>query len=237
MASFQNGPFIVTGASGQRTPGNRSTDRGGRRSDHRGHAQRRQTRRVQGQGVDVRQGDFNAPETLGPAIAGGKRILIISTDDLEPGKRLAAHSNAITAAREAGIDHIVYTSLASPVPESPITFSKDHQNTEKLIEQSGASYTILRNNLYTDLLLMSGPQAIDMGQLFAAAGDGRASYVTRADCARAAAAALMNATDREVLDITGPESTGQADIAALLSDIVSRTSPTFRCRPKTWCRR
>ena len=176
-------------------------------------------------GVDVRQGDFNAPETLGPAIAGGKRILIISTDDLEPGKRLAAHSNAITAAREAGIDHIVYTSLASPVPESPITFSKDHQDTETLIEQSGASYTILRNNLYTDMLLMSGPQAIGMGQLIAAAGDGRASYVTRADCARAAAAALMNATGREVLDITGPESIGQADIAALLSDIAGKDIP------------
>ena len=150
---------------------------------------------------------------------------IISTDDLEPGKRLAAHSNAITAAREAGIDHIVYTSLASPVPESPITFSKDHQDTETLIEQSGASYTILRNNLYTDMLLMSGPQAIGMGQLIAAAGDGRASYVTRADCARAAAAALMNATGREVLDITGPESIGQADIAALLSDIAGKDIP------------
>ena len=131
----------------------------------------------------------------------------------------------VSAAREAGIDHIVYTSLASPVPESPITFSKDHQDTETLIEQSGASYTILRNNLYTDLLLMSGPQAIGMGQLIAAAGDGRASYVTRADCARAAAAALMNATGREVLDITGPESTGQADIAALLSDIAGKDIP------------
>ena len=72
---------------------------------------------------------------------------------------------------------------------------------------------------------MSGPQAIDMGQLFAAAGDGRASYVTRADCARAAAAALMNATAREVLDITGPESIGQADIAALLSDIAGKDIP------------
>ena len=226
MASFQNGPFIVTGASGQlgRQVIDQLIEAGAgpiiavtRNAD--------KLAEFRDKGVDVRQGDFNAPETLGPAIAGGKRILIISTDDLEPGKRLAAHSNAITAAREAGIDHIVYTSLASPVPESPITFSKDHQNTEKLIEQSGASYTILRNNLYTDLLLMSGPQAIDMGQLFAAAGDGRASYVTRADCARAAAAALMNATGREVLDITGPESIGQADIAALLSDIAGKDIP------------
>ena len=127
MASFQNGPFIVTGASGQlgRQVIDQLIEAGAgpiiavtRNAD--------KLAEFRDKGVDVRQGDFNAPETLGPAIAGGKRILIISTDDLEPGKRLAAHSNAIAAAREAGIDHIVYTSLASPVPESPITFSKDH---------------------------------------------------------------------------------------------------------------
>ena len=130
MASFQNGPFIVTGASGQlgRQVIDQLIEAGAgpiiavtRNAD--------KLAEFRDKGVDVRQGDFNAPETLGPAITGGKRILIISTDDLEPGKRLAAHSNAIAAAREAGIDHIVYTSLASPVPESPITFSKDHQDT------------------------------------------------------------------------------------------------------------
>lgn len=223
MMDMKTGSFIVTGASGQLgrqvvdllieagagpiVAVTRSTDK---------------LTDLKGKGVEIREGDFNVPETLGPAFAGGRRLLIISTDDLKPGKRLVAHSNAIAAAREAGIDHIVYTSLVSPVPESPITFSGDHQDTEKLIEQSGAGYTILRNNLYTDMLLISGAQAIGLGKLFAAAGDGRAGYVTRADCARAAAAALLNATGREVLDITGPESISQADFAALLSVIAGK---------------
>lgn len=223
---MQNGPFIVTGASGQlgRQVVGHLLEAGAapiiavtRNPD--------KLADLKEKGVEVRQGDFNDPASLGAAFAGGKRILIISTDDLEPGKRLAAHSNAIAAAKAAGIEHIVYTSLVNPVPESPITFTADHQDTEKLIAETGAGHTILRNNLYTDLLLMSGQQAIAMGQLFAAAGEGRTGYVTRADCARAAAAALMNETGQKVLDITGPEAVSQGEIAAILSEIAGKEIP------------
>jgi NAD(P)H dehydrogenase (quinone) len=223
---MQIGPFIVTGASGQlgwqvvglllqagaapiiaitRNPDKLSN--------------------LKDKGVDVRRGDFNDPASLGPAFAGGKRILIISTDDLQPGKRLAAHANAIAAAKAAGVEHIVYTSLVNPVPESPIPFTADHRDTEKLIAETGAGYTILRNNLYTDLLLMGGGQSIALGKHFAAAADGRTGYVTRADCARAAAAALMNETGQRTLNITGPAAVSQAEIAAILSEIAGKEIP------------
>lgn len=39
---------------------------------------------------------------------------------------------------------IVYTSLVNPVPESPITFTADHCDTEMLIAETAAAYTILR---------------------------------------------------------------------------------------------
>jgi NAD(P)H dehydrogenase (quinone) len=180
---------------------------------------------LKAKGVAIRKGDFNDPDSLGTAFAGGKRILVVSTDDLEPGKRLAAHSNAIAAARAAGVTHIVYTSLTNPVSESPIGFASDHLETEKLIAQSGAGYTILRNNLYTDLLLMGGSQSIAMGKHFAAAADGRTGYVTRGDCARAAADALMYASGRQTLDITGPEAVSQAEVAAILSELSGKQIP------------
>ena len=226
MSNIQNGPFIVTGASGQlgrqvvdllvqagagpviaisRTP-DKLADLAGKR-------------------VEAREGDFNDPASLEAAFAGGKRLLIISTDDLEPGKRLAAHSNAIAAAKTVGIDHIVYTSFAGPVAESPIGFAQDHEGTEKLIAESGADHTILRNNMYTDFLLMGGQQSVAMGTHFSAAADGKTGYVTRADCARAAAAALMKATGRETLDITGPETVSQAEVAAILSEIAGKEIP------------
>ncbi|MDF1716486.1 MAG: NmrA family NAD(P)-binding protein [Antarcticimicrobium sp.] len=175
-------------------------------------------------GVDVRAGDFNDPATLGTAFEGGGRLLIISTDDLEPGKRLAAHGNALSAAREAGVSHIVYTSLTNPDENSPIEFAADHRETEALITETGIPHTILRNCLYADLLLMNGQQALGAGALYAAAGDGKAGYVTRADCARAAAA-LLDESGSTVRDVTGPETVAQTEIAATLSEIAGKEIP------------
>jgi NAD(P)H dehydrogenase (quinone) len=226
MTNIQNGPFIVTGASGQL--GRQVIDNliaAGAGPISAVSRSPEKLADLADKGVEARKGDFNDPASLSAAFAGGKRLLIISIDDLEPGKRLAAHKNAIAAATKEGITHIVYTSLTNPVEESPITFSKDHSDTEALIKDTGASYTILRNNLYTDLVLMGGGQSIGMGQHFAAAAEGKTGYVTRADCARAAATALMQETGSSVLDITGPAAVSQGDIAAILSEISGKDIP------------
>jgi len=226
MTDIQNGPFIVTGASGNlgRQVVSNLLDAGAgpiiavtRSPDKLADLAER--------GVEVRKGDFNDPASLDSAFAGGKRLLIISTDDLEPGKRLAAHSNAIAAAPKAGIEHIVYTGLASPSENNPITFTADHRESEALIKATRVNYTILRNNLYADLLLMGGGQSIGMGKHFAAAADGKTGYVTRTDCARAAAVALMQETGSRTLDITGPAALGQGDVAAILSEIAGKDIP------------
>lgn len=226
MSNSIKGPFIVTGASGQL--GSQVIENLLAQGAEPLVAMTRKPQKLESlraRGVDVRAGDFNDPATLGAAFAGGGRLLIISTDDLEPGKRLAAHRNAIAAAREAGVSHIVYTSLTNPDEDNPIGFAVDHRETEALIKATGVPYTILRNCLYADLLLSSGQQAIGAGALYAAAGDGKAGYVTRADCARAAAAALLTETGSSVRDITGPSAVGQAEIATILSEVAGKEIP------------
>jgi len=175
-------------------------------------------------GVEVRPGDFDQPDSLATVFAGVDRLLLISTDELaEPGKRLAQHRNAVAAAVKAGVKHVVYTSLVKPEPGSPITFAGDHYGTEQALAESPLDWTILRNNVYTEMLLMSLPPAIASGHLMAAAGDGGVGYVTREDCARAAAAALAaNTSGRATLDITGPEVVTFADLAQIASEISGR---------------
>lgn len=176
------------------------------------------------QGVEVRQGDFDQPDSLAAAFAGVDRLLLISTDALgEPGKRLAQHRNAVAAAVQAGVKHVVYTSLVKPEPGSPITFAGDHYGTEQALAESPLDWTILRNNVYTDTLLMSLPQAIASGQLVAAAGEGGVGYVTREDCAQVAAVVLAGATSgRVTLDVTGPEVVTYADLAQVASELSGR---------------
>ncbi len=143
-------------------------------------------------GVVVRKADFDDAASLPAAFAGAGRLLLISTDAVgTPGRRIAQHRAAVDAAVRAGVKHVVYTSLTRPEPGSPVTFASDHYGTEQALAASPLGWTILRNNVYTDFLLRSLPQAVATGKLVAAAGDGGAGYVTREDCARVAAAALL----------------------------------------------
>jgi len=227
MANQSNGPLLVTGASGHL----------GRRvvelllSGPRGPSEARKiialTRtpdklaEFAARGVEVRMGDFDRPDALQAAFRGAERILIISTDSLDrPGRRLEQHLGAVKAAKAAGASHLVYTSLTHPGPDSPITLAPDHWATEQAIREAFHSYTVLRNNLYTDHLLMGLSRALSAGKLANAFGKGAVGYVTREDCAQAAAGALASRFDgNAVLDITGPAVVSQAELAALCSEL------------------
>jgi len=140
--------------------------------------------------VEVRKADFDDPSTLAEAFAGVDRLLLISTDVLDgTDRRQVQHRNAVHAAAQAGVKHVVYTSLTRPEPGSPIAIAPDHYATEQALAASSLGWTLLRNNVYTDLFLYSLPRAVASGQLVAATGTGGAGYATREDCARAAAAA------------------------------------------------
>ncbi|MBI5958002.1 MAG: SDR family oxidoreductase [Chloroflexi bacterium] len=175
-------------------------------------------------GVIARQADFDQPASLAASFAGVDRLLLISTDVVgEPGRRLKQHRAAVKAAEEAGVKHVVYTSLINPGPDSPVAIAPDHHGTEEALAASQMDWTVLRNNIYTDLLSGSISRAAQMGQWFSAAGNGKTAYVTREDCAQAAAAALASTfVGRRTLDITGPAALSQAELAAIAATITGQ---------------
>lgn len=175
------------------------------------------------QGVTLRTADFDDTATLDAAFAGIDKALIISTDALAvPGQRLAQHGNAVAAAKRAGVGRVFYTSLPN-AETSAVTFAPDHLGTEEAIKASGLAYTILRNSWYMENLFMSLPSALQSGTWYTSAGDGRTSYVTRADLAAATAAALLaDHTENATLTLTGPVNYSHAEIAALVAEITGK---------------
>jgi NAD(P)H dehydrogenase (quinone) len=172
-------------------------------------------------GIEVRRADFNEPETLGAAFQGIDRLLLISTDELSvPGLRIRQHLAAIEAAKAAGVNHIVYTSMPHPEPGSVIPFALDHYATEQALEQSGLGYTILRVSWYADNLLGFLPQLLAAGKWFTAAGEGRIAYIPREDVARAAAAALVAPTATSTYyDLTGTQALSVAEMADVAAEV------------------
>jgi NAD(P)H dehydrogenase (quinone) len=169
------------------------------------------------QGAVVRHGDFDEPGSLAAAFAGGERMLLISTDAV--GRRVAQHQYAIAAAREAGVTHIAYTSITNPVAQNPAGVVPDHAGTEQALAESGLEWTYLRNALYSEYRVLEAQGAAESGQLFHNQGDGVTAYVSREDCAAAAAAVLVGGPEHagRAYDITGPELLGADDLAALYS--------------------
>jgi NAD(P)H dehydrogenase (quinone) len=174
-------------------------------------------------GVVVRPADFEDSKGLQAALAGVDRLLIISSDAIDrPGHRLAQHQAAVAAAVSAGVKHAVYTSMPNP-ETSPVVFAPDHLGTEQALKSSGMGWTILRNCWYTDYLIPTLAPAVASGKLVSATGQGGAPYVTREDCAQAAAAALTSLeTGNKTWNITGPDLLTYAELANLASELSGR---------------
>jgi NAD(P)H dehydrogenase (quinone) len=177
-----------------------------------------------GLGVDEREADFDRPETLETAFRGVERLLLVSTDSLHaPDVRVKQHRAAVLAAKKAGVEHIFYTSIPNARPTVGPSIPDDHFWTEAAIYESGLDWTILRNNLYAEVVLRFAQFAFKTGKLVSATNAQGRSYVTREDCARTAAATMLNATGKLIYDVTGPASVTHEELASILSRVSGKS--------------
>lgn len=175
------------------------------------------------EGVAVRQGDYEKPQTLATAFEGAERVLLISSNAI--GARVAQHRNVIEAAKAAGVARIAYTSLLH-ADVSTLGLGDEHRQTEALLEASGLPYSLLRNGWYTENYAASIPPALQHGAFIGSAAQGRISSATRADYAEAAAVALIDDTAaRAVHELAGDGSYSLAEFAAELSRLSGKTIP------------
>lgn len=170
-------------------------------------------------GAATRFGDFTQPESLDEAYAGGDRMLLISIGG-SGGRRPELHKNAIDAAVAAGVEHIAYTSYINADVYQTSTIAPDHRETERMLMDSGVSWTMLRNQIYANGLVDQAVEAIEDGRIVTMTPEARVAYVTREDCAAAAAAVLATSGhESKIYDITGPELVGPADLARFATQI------------------
>jgi NAD(P)H dehydrogenase (quinone) len=166
-------------------------------------------------GVQVREADYDRPETRPPPLAGPDRLLLVSGPDM--GRRLPQHQAVVDAAREVGAAHIVYTSILY-ADTTPIALAPEHKATEELIRASGLPFTFLRNGWYTENYDAPITLAAATGTLIGSAGDGRVSAAARADYAAAAATVLTGQGHQgKAYELGGDPAWTYTDLAAQIS--------------------
>lgn len=163
-------------------------------------------------GVQVREADYDKPNTLEKAFAGVEKLLLISANEV--GKRAPQHANVIAAAKKAGVPFMAYTSILH-ADTTPLPLAREHKQTEAMLAESGIPHAILRNGWYTENYAASIPAALQYGVVLGSAGNGRISSAARADYA-AAAAAVMLAGDQagKIYELAGDHAYTLTEFAA-----------------------
>lgn len=172
------------------------------------------------QGVDVRHGDFDQPETLDTAFAGVDRLLLISSDG-DNDTRIRQHKAAVDAAVRTGVGFIVYTSVGH-ADQSSLFLAPVHRATEEFIRESGIPYAFLRNNWYLENELGTIQAVLAGAPWLTSARAGKVGWATRRDYAEAAASVLSGeGRENQVYELSGKPLT-QEELAAVVGGVLGK---------------
>lgn len=186
--------------------------------------------------VEVRASDYLDDDSLLRAFEGVEKVMLVSAPAFTD--RMTQHGNVVTAAKAAGVHHIVYTAvMRRPGSRRVISHvSEADLFTEKLLAASGVSWTIAVQPPFLDGLLthLGDPLA---GGLRVPHGTGSMTTVTRDDLAEAQAVILTTPghENRHYL-LSGEEAITFADMARMLGEALGRNVPLVEVSGEEWVR-
>jgi uncharacterized protein YbjT (DUF2867 family) len=162
--------------------------------------------------VEVVVGDLDDPATLPPAFAGVDTVWLLNA--MGP-QAPHASMNAVHAAKEAGVRHVVRMSAIGAAHDAPTRNGRLHALSDIELMASGMDWTIIRPHFFMQNLL--GSVAGDT--LYGIVGDGSLALIDVRDIAEFAAHVLLAPASHsnKIYTLTGPNSLNMREAAAILS--------------------
>lgn len=144
----------------------------------------------------------------------GRAFLVTNSSERTEGQQKAF----VAAAQATGVQHLVKLSQLHAAVGSPVRFLRYHAAVEAAIEESGVPHTFVRPNLILQAYLPFAP-LIQAGVLQAPIEEARVSIVDARDIAALVAAALTeDGHEGHTYDVTGPEASTHAELAAAFGE-------------------
>jgi uncharacterized protein YbjT (DUF2867 family) len=173
--------------------------------------------------VKTVEGDMLRPETLGAALNGVHRVLMISSADAQLVETQCAF---IDACKRAAVGHIVkFSGRESNIGYDQLRFrfTRMHVEVEQYLEASGVAWTHLQPSQFMQVYLREAPTVVSKGALFLPMAEVTMSPVDIADIAKVAFALLQGeGHEGRAYVMTGPEALTMHEIAAHISEAVGR---------------
>jgi uncharacterized protein YbjT (DUF2867 family) len=172
-------------------------------------------------GVEIVAGDLADPASLDAAMSGVDRVFLLCGPNEN---EVALNRNAIDAAKRAGVELLVRSSILGSDSESASTFVRDHGICDEYLHEAGVEHAIVRPNMFMQNIPESTiPSIGDDGVFYANAGEARISMVDTRDVGAVAGALLAGSShERGAIDVTGPEALSYHDVATKLSTRLGR---------------
>ena len=161
------------------------------------------------------RGDLRDPESLEFALRGVQTVVAAAhamlgrRDESSQTIDDVGHRTLIDAAKEAGVEHFIYTSVIGASANHPIDFWRHKARVERYLQESGLTYTIVRPTSFIDMhayqlvgkAVVEGKRVVLFGK-----GMNPRNYVAAEDVAKAIVGALSIPSLRgEVIEIGGPD--------------------------------
>ncbi|HMO11584.1 MAG TPA: NmrA family NAD(P)-binding protein [Actinotalea sp.] len=182
-------------------------------------------RATSGQAEDV-VFDFTRAATWAPAFDGVRSMLLVRPPALGNVRRDLIP--ALRAARDAGVQHVVFLSLQG-AETNPLV---PHATVESWLRRSGMDWTFVRASFFFQNLSTTHASDIrDRDEICVPAGARATAFVDALDVAAVAAAALLDPDGHRdtAWTVTGPHALSYTEVAEVLSRVLER--PVTYARP------
>ncbi|WP_429970365.1 NmrA family NAD(P)-binding protein [Fructilactobacillus sp. Tb1] len=175
--------------------------------------------------VEIRQGDYDDEKSMEKAFDGIDRVLFISSQPNARHPRVAQHKNVVTAAANAGVKFVAYTSFPhANTSDAPL--AEDHRKTEQMIIDARLPHSFLRNNWYLENELKDIKAARDGKPFIYAAGEETVGWAEENLYAEGAAKVLtmIENDPMDVYEFHGAQHTYK-ELAKAITEVTGKTFP------------
>jgi uncharacterized protein YbjT (DUF2867 family) len=174
--------------------------------------------RLAAKGLQVARIDLADRASLVRAFAGVERLFLM-VPLLE---RMAEYAgNAVMAAKEAGVAHIVRSSGLGASIETDFKLGSVHGGIDAMVRASGVPYTLLLPNCFMQNFRdYWGRMIVHADSIYFPQGSGKTSFVDVRDVGACAAAVLLDPQRHagRSYDVTGPEALSGGQVAAIIGE-------------------
>src|SRR5215475_12840767 len=174
-----------------------------------------------GLGVDVRIGDLERPRTLEGAFDGVDVAWLLAP----PGPLAPYHmSNALWAAKQAGVAHVVRMSAVGAAHDAPTVNSRLHALSDDEVAVSGIPFTILKPHMFMQSYLFAAQGIADEGNLYWGFGEAKQPAIDVADIAAVAARVLSDPAPHagKTYTLTSGAAIGVHQVASAIGEAIGK---------------